>query len=197
MNRKQKFDLANAILRDKTLSPATRIVGWYLADHMNLRRGGVAWPSYARIAGELGIARFTVIRAVKSLSHYFQISRRPGRFANEYRPQVTNCPHAAVLGHKLLPVRSQNVTAKVTKTILHPSIDPLNDPLKRPPKRKRLPVEDAEQYIVETERLAAAGDADALKVERPLIERLAGESDLNDGQRRRAVTLLALIDAKP
>ena len=103
---KEKFNLANRIMLDKTLSPATRLVGWYIADHIHTVRG-YAWPAQVDIARDLGIDLRSVKRAVKSLAPYFKIDRR-GR-ANEYR-----------IGAKLSPMeagdRGQKRPGKVTKT---------------------------------------------------------------------------------
>jgi hypothetical protein len=103
---KEKFNLGNRIRLDKKLSPATRLVGCYIADHINTKRG-YAWPPQVTIANDLGIDLRSVKRAVKSLAPYFKINRR-GR-ANEYR-----------IGDKLSLMeagdRGQKRPGKVTKT---------------------------------------------------------------------------------
>jgi hypothetical protein len=82
---KAKFDLANRILLDRTLTPVTRLVGWFIADHINTQRG-YAWPPQSTIASALNINEKSVRRAVKELGDYFDINRA-GR-ANEYRPRT-------------------------------------------------------------------------------------------------------------
>ena len=107
---KEKFNLGNRIRLDKKLSPATRLVGRYIADHINTKRG-YAWPPQVTIANDLGIDLRSVKRAVKSLAPYFKINRR-GR-ANEYR-----------IGDKLSLMeagdRGQKRPGKVTKRTPHP-----------------------------------------------------------------------------
>jgi hypothetical protein len=82
ITRKAKFDRANAILLDKNLKPAARLVGWYIADHINTKRG-YAWPPQEAIARDLGIDERTVRRSIKCLAHYFAIDR--SRRQHEYR----------------------------------------------------------------------------------------------------------------
>jgi Helix-turn-helix domain len=82
---KVKFNLANRILLDRTLTPVTRLVGWFIADHINTQRG-YAWPPQSTIATALNINEKSVRRSVKELGDYFDINRA-GR-ANEYRPRT-------------------------------------------------------------------------------------------------------------
>ena len=74
ITRQEKLNLANRIMLDKNLSPATRLVGCYIADHVNRKRG-YAWPPQEKIASDLGIDERTVRRAVKDLASYFGIDR--------------------------------------------------------------------------------------------------------------------------
>ena len=122
---KEKFNLGNRIRLDKKLSPATRLVGCYIADHIHTERG-YAWPPQTTIANDLGIDLRSVKRAVKSLAPYFKINRQ-GR-ANEYR-----------IGDKSSPMeagnRGQKRPGKVTKTTeigdkkYPPSLEILLNPL--------------------------------------------------------------------
>jgi Helix-turn-helix domain len=81
---KVTLDLAKAIKLDPTLTPAARLVGLFIADHLNTGRG-FAWPSQDVIARELGIALRTVQRSMGVLRRHFEIMQRPG-VVNEYRP---------------------------------------------------------------------------------------------------------------
>lgn len=85
ITRELKHELANAIRRDKTLTAATKLVGVYIADKLNKRRG-YAWPSADTIAADLSISRSTVLRATGVLAErHFSVTRQLG-LANEYRP---------------------------------------------------------------------------------------------------------------
>ena len=50
---KEKFNLGNRIRLDKNLSPAARLVGLHVADHINTKRG-YAWIPQEKIARDLG-----------------------------------------------------------------------------------------------------------------------------------------------
>jgi hypothetical protein len=80
-----KSAIANAILLDVSLSPATRLVGWFIADNVHSRRG-YAWPPQEHTASRLGIAIRTVRRAARDLAaaRYFTVNES-GR-AHEYHP---------------------------------------------------------------------------------------------------------------
>ena len=110
VTQKEKFALGNAIMLDQNLSPATRLVGWYITDHINTRRG-YAWPPQTKIAADLGLSRSMVKYAVKSLAQYFEINRS-GR-CNEYR-----------IGSKSDPIKGQNLHHIGSKSAPHPSNDP-------------------------------------------------------------------------
>jgi hypothetical protein len=62
---KAKFDLANKIRMDIGLTPSTRLVGLYIADHINTKRG-YAWCTQEQIAADLGIDERTVRRGLKT-----------------------------------------------------------------------------------------------------------------------------------
>ena len=79
---KDKLDLANRILLDKNLSLADRVVGWYIADHINTVRG-FAWCPQEHIARDLGIDERTVRRAIRAVAPYFAIDRSHRQ--HEYR----------------------------------------------------------------------------------------------------------------
>jgi hypothetical protein len=79
---KAKFDLANRIRADIELTPSTRLVGLYIADHINTKRG-YAWCTQEQIAAGLGIDERTVRRAIKDLDRYFAVNRSCR--AHEYR----------------------------------------------------------------------------------------------------------------
>jgi hypothetical protein len=84
---KAKFELANEIRSDKTLSLGDRMVGLYLVEQFNPRRG-FAYPTRIQIAAKVGISARSVQRSIKKLEgRYFAIKRasRNGH-ANEYRP---------------------------------------------------------------------------------------------------------------
>ena len=127
-----KHELANVILRDKELSPAARLVGLYIADHVNTRCG-YAWPAQGTIATDLGIGARTVARAIGQLGHYFQITRRHRR-VNEYQPVTgQNGRLTCQNGSLNLP----NCTVLPAKMAHHPSNDPSNDPKDRDSHRKK------------------------------------------------------------
>jgi Helix-turn-helix domain len=79
---KTKLELANRIRVDIELTPSTRLVGLYIADHVNTKRG-YAWCTQEQIAADLGIDERTVRRAIKDLDRYFAVNR--ARRAHEYR----------------------------------------------------------------------------------------------------------------
>src|SRR5262249_28316840 len=80
---KQKLRLANTFLRDTNLTPAARIVGWYITDYVNTQRG-YAWTPQEQIARDLGIGMSSVHRSIKQLAKYFVINRE--RRQHEYHP---------------------------------------------------------------------------------------------------------------
>jgi hypothetical protein len=63
ITRQEKLNLANRIRLDKNLSPATRLVGLHIADHINTKRG-YAWIPQEKIARDLGLGERTVRRLV-------------------------------------------------------------------------------------------------------------------------------------
>ena len=132
ISQKEKFSLANKIMLDQSLSPATRLVGWYITDHINTRRG-YAWPPQETIAKDLGITARTVRRAIKDLAPYFAIDRSHRQ--HEYRVATPDKLSAIAT-----PARS--VTADVTRNATpdifsttpdnlsyHPSNHPINSAL--------------------------------------------------------------------
>jgi hypothetical protein len=125
-----KFDLANRILLDKNLIPAYRLVGWYIADHINTKRG-YAWPP---IAEDLGISVSSVKRDIKSLAPYFNIDRR-GR-ANEYRIGVKLTPIDVDDTCQIDPSMVSNTTG-IGVTSEPPSLEILLDPLSETVGRKK------------------------------------------------------------
>jgi hypothetical protein len=73
--RKAKRDLANTILLGKSLNLAARMVGWYIADHINTKRG-YAWPPQETIARDLGItAQSSATWLPTSSPEYFAVTR--------------------------------------------------------------------------------------------------------------------------
>jgi DNA-binding MarR family transcriptional regulator len=78
---KAKLELANRIRVDIELTPSTRLVGLYIADHVNTTRG-YAWCTQEQIAADLGIDERTVRRAIKDLGRHFAVNR--SRRAHEY-----------------------------------------------------------------------------------------------------------------
>ncbi|MFC2172293.1 helix-turn-helix domain-containing protein [Acidobacteriota bacterium] len=48
-------------------SPAERLIALVIADHMNVKHKGIAWPSYARIARIIRAHSDTVMRAIPAL----------------------------------------------------------------------------------------------------------------------------------
>ena len=129
ITRQEKLSLGNTIMLDKSLSPATRLVGWYITDHINTRRG-YAWPPQENIADKLGLTTRTVQRAMKDLSRYFKINRRFG-LANEYRP----IPSKLIAIAPTQPPTICRVTPDIfdtqppTKRTPHPSNDPNKHPI--------------------------------------------------------------------
>jgi hypothetical protein len=198
VNPKEKFELANAILLDKTLSAATRIVGWYIADHVNTRRG-FAWPPQELIARDLGLGLRTVGRAVKELRRYFHMHRQRRNRATEYRPSPAKM--AAEFGARLAKMASPtgpNGRSGPAKMAAHPLNDPPSDPLRqRPPRRKQQPVDDPDQYVTQCEAHAATDDTGTLKLERPVLEQLVDCAGLSEGLKVRVEKLLAVIHARP
>jgi hypothetical protein len=79
---KQKLQLANRIMLDRDLSPAARLVGMYIADHLNTERG-YAWTPQEMIAADLGINKRSVRRGIAQLGAYFSVNRE--RRQHEYR----------------------------------------------------------------------------------------------------------------
>ena len=129
ITQQEKFALGNAIMLDQSLSPATRLVGWFICDHINTQRG-YAWPPQTKIAADLGLSRSMVKYAVKSLARYFDINRS-GR-NNEYRIGSNSDP---IRGHNLHqigsnsdPRKGQILTLIGSNSGPHPSNDPLSYP---------------------------------------------------------------------
>jgi hypothetical protein len=123
-----KHEMANAILRDKELSPAARLVGLYICDFVNLQRG-YAWPAQATIAADLGMGASTVSRAIGQLDgRYFQVTRRHRR-ANEYQPLTGQLAgqkdRFTSQNERLDPSKWK---AKPVKMNAHPSYDPIYEP---------------------------------------------------------------------
>jgi hypothetical protein len=90
ITRQEKLDHANRILLDKNLPPTARLIGWYITDHINRKRG-YAWTPLEHIAADLGIHERTVRRLVKYLERHFVIDRSHRQY--EYRiPTPGNLP---------------------------------------------------------------------------------------------------------
>ena len=79
---KQKLQLGHRILLDRDLTPVARLVGWYIVDHINTKRG-YAWCPQEMIAKNLGICERAVRYAIKGVAPYFAIDR--SRRQHEYR----------------------------------------------------------------------------------------------------------------
>jgi biotin operon repressor len=141
-----KFDLANRILLDRTLTPVTRLVGWFIADHINTQRG-YAWPPQEAIAAGLGIDERTVRRAIKPLSGYFAVDK--SRRQHEYR--ITTTPdilpaiecstpdNLSAIGPSIpdnLSTTPDNLS-KIPGRDVPPSLEILSNPLMESPKKKK------------------------------------------------------------
>jgi len=126
---KVKLDLAKAIKLDPTLTPAARLVGLFIADHLNTGRG-FAWPSQDVIARELGIALRTVQRSMGVLRRHFEIMQRPG-VVNEYRPAPRSIRRGYPRRNVGQPLSKCRVTPVKMSGYNDPSYYPLNDPLKQ------------------------------------------------------------------
>jgi hypothetical protein len=98
ISKKAKFALANAIRSDKTLSLGDRMVGLFLVERLNPRRG-FAYPTKIQIADVVGLTPRSVNRSIKNLDPYFSIKRSVGSgHANEYWPRI---------GDRMSPFRGQ------------------------------------------------------------------------------------------
>jgi hypothetical protein len=126
---KVTLDLAKAIKLDPTLTPAARLVGLFIADHLNTGRG-FAWPSQDVIARELGIALRTVQRSMGVLRRHFEIMQRPG-VVNEYRPAPRSIRRGYPRRNVGQPLSKCRVTPVKMSGYNDPSYYPLNDPLKQ------------------------------------------------------------------
>jgi hypothetical protein len=134
---KAKFDLANRILLDRELSPAARLVGWYLADHLNNRRG-YAWPPQEQIAADLGICERSVRYAIEQLEgRHFDIDRSNRQ--HEYRPRTTPADFAAIDDDdtgKIFHDTGKGCTPKPAKDV-PPSLENLLHPRIESPESKK------------------------------------------------------------
>jgi hypothetical protein len=118
-----KFNLANKILLDKNLTPAAARVGWYIADHINTKRG-YAWCPQEHIARDLGLCERSVRYAIKELAPYFAVDR--SRRQHEYRiatpaniAAITPANNAAI--EPTTPAKSSTTPAlDVPPSFLHP-----------------------------------------------------------------------------
>src|SRR5262249_16313978 len=90
---KEKLQLAHRILLDREIRPAARLVGIYIADHLNEKRG-YAWPPQEMIAADLGICERSVRYAIEQLKSHFEVDRSNRQ--HEYRPRTTPADFAAV-----------------------------------------------------------------------------------------------------
>lgn len=93
-------------MRDGTLTPATRLVGWEIYWCVN-KVSGEAWPSEETIARRLGIDVKTVKRGVKALklAEYIEVENN-GR-SNIYRPILTSEHQAASPESSVGPARRE------------------------------------------------------------------------------------------
>lgn len=117
ITRQEKLNLANRIRLDKNLSPATRLVGLHIADHINTKRG-YAWIPQEKIARDLGLGERTVRRLVKDLARHFDIDR--SRRQHEYRPPTP----AKMAG--ITPATPAKMATTPAKMAAHPSYILLN-----------------------------------------------------------------------
>lgn len=65
--KRQKQDLKGAILHDLSLTPIERLIGYEIADHLNVRTGD-AWPPQEYLATKVGCSLKTVERATRILA---------------------------------------------------------------------------------------------------------------------------------
>src|SRR5262249_47469553 len=93
VRQREKLQLAHRILLDRELTPAARLVGIYIADHLNEKRG-YAWPPQEKIAADLGICERSVRYAIEQLGSHFSIDRSNRQ--HEYRPRTTAADFAAI-----------------------------------------------------------------------------------------------------
>jgi DnaA N-terminal domain/Helix-turn-helix domain len=84
IDKSLKPRLAKSICKDVSLSAATRLVGWLIADMINMEHG-FAWPAQELMAKKLGLAVRTVQRAVADLEAAGHlIVRKDGRSFRYY-----------------------------------------------------------------------------------------------------------------
>jgi biotin operon repressor len=117
---KSKRDTINAILLDNRLSPATRIVGWFIADHVNAKRA-YAWPSQQFIRKKLGLSVRHVRRAISDLVKcgYFEVDKN-GR-NHEYRIATPAKKSGVDTGH--FRPKSRTSTTVLPDTACPPSLE--------------------------------------------------------------------------
>lgn len=199
---KAKFALANQILRDNALTYSARLVGWYLADHINTRRG-YAWPPQERIAADLAMSLRSVKYAIKELKKYFDIDRS-GR-ANEYRIGAKIAPIDRTDRCKKRHRKVQKTTGNGAKFAPHPSnilLDPLSGAsrpriqnLKSAGREERKPrptwtPETANAYLADVEAaMLEPTTRQAAKCEIPALSQIANDESLDAVTRDRAATL--------
>jgi hypothetical protein len=127
ITRQEKLNLANRIKFDKNLSPATRLVGCYIADHVNKWKG-YAWPPQEKIASDLGIDERTVRRAVKDLASYFGINRSQRQHEYHPIPDKLSAITSDDTGH-FCSDTGQKCTPKPDKDVPPSFLDPSKHPL--------------------------------------------------------------------
>ena len=125
VTRQEKMALANRIMLDKSLDLAARAVGWYIADHINTKRG-YAWPPQEKIASDLGICERSVRYAIKALAPYFAIDRSQRQ--HEYHPIPANI--AAIDTGKFFHDSGNGCTPKPATDVPPSFLDPIKHPLK-------------------------------------------------------------------
>jgi hypothetical protein len=105
-----------------------------VGSHMNLKRGGDAWPGFGRLQQILGVSRSTIIRGAEALeaAGHLKITRRKvgkKNLPNHYQPILrrrsddTRVVSSVTLG-------SSNPDTRVVATL---TPEPLNEPPSEPP----------------------------------------------------------------
>jgi hypothetical protein len=130
-----KAAVGNTILKDGGLTPATRLVGWFIADHWNEAKG-ISYPPIAYIAKELSLCERAVRNAIKGdprrkqpglNSRYFSVEKTGRNYVYRFKVStpaqlaVRRSQHAAVDSGTLRQRQRHIATETMAPIATHPS----------------------------------------------------------------------------
>jgi hypothetical protein len=128
---RQKAQLRGAIVHDRQLTPAARLIGYEIADHLNYQTGD-AWPSQKFLAIRTGYSEKTVERATKELDGWFarEIDGNGYRYVPKFDKLAKSNTRKDVGRSSTFPKKSADIRERNIRQNV--GLSSLGDPIREP-----------------------------------------------------------------